>query len=61
MKSIMPDPEKSGGYESMVWVRVKDGKANACYGKDIKRKEDLAEEKKATCIDVSQLVGTERW
>ncbi len=53
-----------GGYESMVWVRDKDGKEYACYLKDIKgikTKEQLTEEEKAQCIDVSQIVGTERW
>lgn len=49
----------------MVWVRDKDGKEYACYadalkGK-IKKKEDLSPEEKANCMDVSQLVGTERW
>ncbi|ADW18294.1 hypothetical protein Despr_2149 [Desulfobulbus propionicus DSM 2032] len=53
-----------GGYESMVWIRDKDGKEYACYLKDIKnikRKEDLSEDEKAKCLDVSQIVGTERW
>jgi len=48
----------------MVWVRDKDGKEYACYLKDIKgikTKEQLTEEEKANCIDVSQIVGTERW
>ena len=53
-----------GGYESMVWVRDKDGKEYACYLKDIKgikTKEQLTEAEKAQCVDVSQIVGTERW
>lgn len=53
-----------GGYESMVWVRDKDGKEYACYLKDIKNiksKDQLTEEEKAKCMDVSQIVGTERW
>lgn len=48
----------------MVWIRDKDGKEYACYLKDIKNiktKEQLTEEEKAQCIDVSQIVGTERW
>ena len=57
----MRDPSRSGGYESLVWIRDKDGKEYACYVKDIKRKEDLTEEEKAKCMDVSLLVGTERW
>ena len=54
----------SGGYESMVWVSDKDGKEYACYVKDIKsikKKEDLSEDEKAKCMDVSQMIGTERW
>jgi hypothetical protein len=53
-----------GGYESMVWIRDKDGKEYACYLKDvkgIKTKEELTDEEKAKCMDVSQIVGTERW
>ena len=53
-----------GGYESMVWVRDKDGKQYACYLKDIKgvkAKEDLTPEEAAQCVDVSTIVGTERW
>jgi len=53
-----------GGYESMVWVRDKDGKEYACYLKDIKgikAKEELTEEEKSKCVDVSTIIGTERW
>ena len=52
------------GYESMVWIRDKDGNENVCYLKDVKGikvKEDLTVEEKAKCMDVSQIVGTERW
>ena len=58
------NPETSGGYESMVWIRDKDGKEYACYARDlknIKKKDELTDEEKAHCMDVSQLVGTERW
>ncbi len=57
------DPSE-GGYESMVWIRDRNGKEYACYIKDIKgvkAKEDLTEEEKAKCVDVNTLVGTERW
>lgn len=53
-----------GGYETMVWVRDKDGKEYACYLDDIKKirnGEELTEEERARCIDVSEIVGTERW
>ncbi|MEW6426416.1 MAG: hypothetical protein AB1568_00115 [Thermodesulfobacteriota bacterium] len=61
----MTDPSKSGGYESMVWVRDKDGKEYACYLSDIKgklkTKEELTEEERKNCLDVSLIIGTERW
>ena len=54
-----------GGYESLVWIRDKNGKEYACYADDlkgkIKAKADLTEEEKANCLDVSDIVGTERW
>jgi len=54
-----------GGYESLVWIRVKDGKEYACSANalkgNLKTKEELTEEERAKCMDVSQLVGTERW
>ena len=54
-----------GGYESLVWVRDKDGKEYACSAAalkgNIKTKEELTDEEKKSCMDVSQLVGTERW
>ncbi|MEE4240239.1 MAG: hypothetical protein V2I36_02160 [Desulfopila sp.] len=49
----------------MVWIRDKDGKEYACYAKDLKgklkTKDELTEEERAKCMDVSQLIGTERW
>jgi hypothetical protein len=60
----MAKESTTGGYESMVWIQDKEGKEYACYLKDIKgikKKEDLTEEEKANCMDVSQIVGTERW
>ena len=54
-----------GGYESMVWIRDKDGKEYACTAAalkgNLKTKEELTEEEKESCMDVSQLIGTERW
>ena len=44
----------------MIWVQDKEGKEYACYiddVKNIKRKEDLTEEEKAKCLDISQVVG----
>jgi hypothetical protein len=47
-------------YQKLVWVQGKDGKEYACYiddVKNIKRKEDLTEEEKAKCLDISQVLG----
>jgi len=50
-----------GGYESMIWVKDRDGRQFSCYLKDIKNPENLTEEEKAKCMDVNALIGTERW
>ncbi len=54
-----------GGYESLVWVRDKDGKEYACTAAalkgNIKEKEELTDEERENCMDVSLLIGTERW
>ena len=51
-------------YQRMVWVHDKDGKEYACYLDDLKgklkSKEDLTEEEKQKCLDLSQVVG-ESW
>ena len=53
------------GYESLVWIRDKDGKEYCCpldaiKGK-VKGKDELTDEERQKCMDVSQIVGTERW
>ncbi len=54
-----------GGYESIVWIKDKDGKEYACYLDDINEephvKRSLSSEEQARCLDVNELVGTERW
>ena len=54
-----------GGYESMVWIRDKDGKEFACYldslSGDISEKHELTDVERAKCLDVNDLIGTERW
>jgi hypothetical protein len=50
-----------GGYESMIWVKDRDGKQFSCYREDIKNPENLTEEEKSKCMDVNALIGTERW
>ena len=47
-------------YQKMVWVRDKDGKEYACYIddlKNIKKKEDLTDEEREKCLDISQVLG----
>ena len=50
-------------YQRMVWGREKDGKEYACYIEDLKalkKKEDLSDEEKEKCLDISQVIG-ESW
>lgn len=47
-------------YNRMVWVRDKDGKEYACYIEDLKnlkKKEDLTDEEKEKCLDISTVLG----
>ena len=56
--------EKTGGYESMIWVNDRNGREFSCYVDDMKKVEhfeDLPEELRAQCLDVNELIGTERW
>lgn len=54
-----------GGFGNLVWIRDKDGKEYACSAEalkgNIKAKEELTEEEKTHCMDVSTIIGTERW
>lgn len=47
-------------FQKMVWIQDKDGKEYACYIddlKNIKKKEDLTEEEKTKCMDLSAVLG----
>lgn len=47
-------------YQRMVWIRDKDGKEYACYIddlKNVKKKEDLTDEEKEKCTDISLVLG----
>ena len=61
----MATQDIQGGFGNLVWVRDKDGKEYACPVEsikgNIKTKEELSEEEKSNCMDVSYIVGTERW
>lgn len=54
-----------GGFGNLVWVRDKDGREYACpieaLKGNIRNKEELSDEERANCTDVSTFVGTERW
>jgi hypothetical protein len=50
-----------GGYESMVWIRDNDGREFVCYLDDIHNDHELNDEERKNCMDVSLLIGTERW
>ncbi len=54
-----------GGYESMVWLNDNEGNEFVCYLEDIKTgagvPTKLSEADKVKCVNVSEIVGTERW
>ena len=52
-----------GGIASLTWVKDKNGKEYVCSleNSDKKTFEELTEDEKRKCADVSQIVGTERW
>lgn len=52
------------GYESLAWLNDKDGKEYVCSLEktdNTRMFEQLSDEERATCSDVNQIVGTERW
>lgn len=60
METIMKGEIISKEFQKMVWVQDKDGKEYACYIdnlKQIKKKEDLTEDEKAKCLDLSEVLG----
>ncbi|SHO43671.1 hypothetical protein SAMN02745220_00464 [Desulfopila aestuarii DSM 18488] len=60
MEKIMKGEIISKEFQKMVWVQDKDGKEYACYIDDlkqIKKKEDLTEDEKAKCLDLSEVLG----
>jgi hypothetical protein len=54
-----------GDYGSMVWVNDEEGHEFVCtVERDFDKKhdlKDLTEAERKSCVDVSQIVGTERW
>jgi len=56
--------ENSGGYESMVWVNDRNGREFVCYANKMKNNrkfEELPQDIREKCLDVNNLIGTERW
>lgn len=51
----------NGGYESLVWISDNDGREYVCALDDVRNGHELNEEERAKCMDVSLLIGTERW
>ena len=55
----------SVGYESMVWVRDGEGREFSCTldksRGGVNSLNDLSERERASCMNVNQIVGTERW
>ena len=44
-------------YQSMVWVKDETGKEFACYASDVKDVNNINDEEKSHCLDLSQVVG----
>ena len=54
----------NGGYESIVWLNDEEGREYACYLEDVKDLENgvnISEDIKKRCLNVNDLIGTERW
>ena len=55
----------TGGYESLVWLNDKEGREFVCSLEAIKSEaksmESLSDEERARCMNVNELIGTERW
>lgn len=53
------------GYESMTWVRDGKGREYSCTldtpRPAVHRMNELSSHEQASCVNVSDLIGTERW
>ncbi len=54
-----------GGYESLAWIKDKNGKEYVCpiavLNGDTSDRFELSEEEQRQCMDINLLIGTERW
>lgn len=57
--------DRTDGYLLRQGKEDKDGRERACYPDDIKGKartrEEMSEDETRNCLEVSQIVGIERW
>lgn len=53
------------GYESLAWIKDKEGREFVCsvdvLKGDLRDREELSEEEKKQCMNVNEIIGTERW
>ncbi|MGD9946923.1 MAG: hypothetical protein AB7U29_00430 [Desulfobulbus sp.] len=53
------------GYDSLAWNKDKNGKEYVCpisvLKGDTSVRAELTEEERQQCMDVNQIIGTERW
>lgn len=53
------------GYESLAWIKDKNGKEYVCpldvLKGDTSDRFELNEEERSQCMDVNLIIGTERW
>ena len=45
-------------YQNMVWVRDDNGAEYVCYAKDLKSQDRVTEIETKSCLDASQVLGT---
>ena len=60
-----PMEDAMSGYESLAWIKDKHGKEYVCpisvLKGDTRNREELSDEERQQCMDVNQIIGTERW
>ncbi len=53
------------GYDSLAWIKDKNGKEYVCpisvLRGDTSDRGELKEEELRQCMDINQIIGTERW
>jgi len=53
------------GYQSLVWIKDKNGKEYVCpidaFKGGTRDRVELTEDERKACMDVNLIIGTERW